>query len=183
MPTQTKRLIDIGRIAKAHGIKGEVRVVMHNPESDLVGAGRVLIARATGKALDGKKAAAAVVTDTRLRVTRVRAGTGALIVTFAEVADRTAAEALHGQTIFVARDEFPPLEDGEFYACDIEGAAVHGEDGELVGNVTELVEYPTCSVLRVLRADGGSVEYPLTEAVIASLDIEAHRVSVRGEGL
>ena len=181
MPTQTKRLIDIGRIAKAHGIKGELRVVLHNPESDLVSVGRVLVARSEGKAAEGKKAPAS--TETLLRVTRVRAGTGALIVTFAEVPDRTSAEAIHGRTILVPRDEFPPLEEGEFYACDIEGAVVHGEQGELVGSVSELVEYPTCSVLRVVRPDGSSVEYPLTEAVIASLDIESHRVSVRGEGL
>lgn len=194
MTTETKRLIDIGRIAKAHGIKGELRVVLHNEESDLLGVGRVVFARSEGKVArtkaDAGKASSggspkpsAPSADLRLRITRVRETTGALIVTFAEVPDRNAAEALHGRTLLVPRDEFPPLEDGEFYACDIEGAAVHGEGGEIVGTVSELVDYPTCSVLRVIRPDGSSVEYPLTAAVIASLDVEAHQVTVRGEGL
>ena len=175
-PDKATRLVEIGRITKAHGIRGEVRVVLHNAESTLIGDGKKLVIRPAP--------ATPVLPDRTLRVLRVREAPGALIVAFADVSDRDQAEALHGSGVLLRRDEFPPLEDGEFYACDVEGAEVFGPDGEKVGVTLALVDYPTCSVLRVQKPDQSIVEYPLVEAVIGSVDVEAGRVTLLdAEGL
>jgi 16S rRNA processing protein RimM len=94
------------------------------------------------------------------------------------VQDRNAAEALAGASVLLARDEFPSLDDGEFYACDVEGATVFGANGEALGVVVELLNYPTCAALRVKRSDGSFAEFALVESVIARVDVEARRVEL-----
>jgi 16S rRNA processing protein RimM len=162
-----KRLVEIGRVQKPHGIKGEVRVVLHNPASDLLGEGR----RVRLRPAQGEELVA--------RVKRARPTPQGLIVTFAEVLDRNGAEALQGAGVLLSRDEFPPLDEGEFYACDVEGATVFGADGAALGEVVELLSYPTCSALRVRRADGAFAEFALVESVIARVDVEGRRVELR----
>ena len=55
----------------------------------------------------------------------------------AGVDDRDAAEALRGAEVCVrARRASPPLDEGEFYACDLEGARVVLASGEDVGRVS-----------------------------------------------
>jgi 16S rRNA processing protein RimM len=162
-----KRLVEIGRVQKPHGIKGEVRVVLHNPASDLLGEGRRV--RLRPPKADEQIA----------RVKRARPTPQGLIVTFAEVLDRNAAEALQGAGVLLPRDEFPPLDEGEFYACDVEGATVYRADGEALGEVEELLSYPTCSALRVRLSDGSFAEFALIESVVAKVDVEARRVELR----
>jgi 16S rRNA processing protein RimM len=162
-----KRLVDIGRVQKPHGIKGEVRVVLHNPASELLGEGRRVRLRPT----QGDEQLA--------RVKRARPTPQGLIVTFAEVLDRNAAEALQGASVLLPRDEFPPLDEGEFYACDLEGATVTSGSGDPLGEVVELLTYPTCSALRVRLGDGSFAEFALVESVIARVDVEARRVELR----
>lgn len=93
------------------------------------------------------------------------------------VDDRDAAEALRGVQILVSRDEFAPLEEGEFYACDIEGARAELLTGEVVGTVTGLGTYPTCDVLLIER-DGKRLEVPLLPQFVESVDAGAKVVKI-----
>ncbi|WP_375288334.1 ribosome maturation factor RimM, partial [Sphingomonas sp.] len=61
------------------------------------------------------------------------------IARFAEVPDRTAAEALRGTVLTVPREALPPLADGEYYHADLIGLSVVTTEGEPVGRVV-LVE-------------------------------------------
>ena len=78
----------VGRIARAHGVSGEVAVQVRTDSPEL-------------------RFASGVVLDTDpvdrgpLTVTKARAHAGRLLVSFAEVSDRTSAEALRG-TLLVA---------------------------------------------------------------------------------
>ncbi len=80
------------------------------------------------------------------------------------------------------RSEFPPLEPGEFYACDVEGARVlvgAGDTAEELGRVVEMRSYPTVDVLVVTAADGGRPwEVPLVEGVIDAVDVQQGLVTL-----
>ena len=76
------------------------------------------------------------------------------------------------------RDELPELPDGEFYAFDIEGARAELVSGDVIGIVTEMRTYPTCSVLAVKLTEGREIEVPLVDDYVAEVDPEAHLVKL-----
>lgn len=162
-----RRFVPVAEVARPHGIKGELRLKLYNEGSELL----------TELAHGSRRGSATVPLRLRLPtgveqplvITSARASNKALLVKFADVLDCNAAEMLRGAVILVPRDAFPPLEEGEFYACDIEGArAMLGS--EQVGIITELHSYPTCDVL-VVNREGASFEVPLTDTYVASVDV------------
>ena len=74
------------------------------------------------------------------------------------------------------RKDFPPLEAGEYYHCDLPGLRVVTPDGALFGTVLRVEAYPTLDAL-VVATDKGEVEIPITEDIVQSLDLVA-RVAV-----
>jgi len=105
-------------------------------------------------------------------IVSIRSANKAVLARLADVSDRDEAEALRGAVVLVPRDEFPPAEEGEFYACDVEGARAELPSGEVVGRVLSLSSYPTCDVLVIERADGRKLEVPLLDSFVESVDVE-----------
>jgi 16S rRNA processing protein RimM len=117
------------------------------------------------------------------KIVAARRANKAVLVELAGVVDRNAAELLRGAKLFVAREQLAPLEEGEFYACDLEGAKVFLA-GEEIGRVKSIQEYPTCDALVVERAAKSALEIPLVDAYVASVDTAAGVVElVTIEGL
>ena len=167
------RYVALAEIARPHGVQGELRLKVYNTDSDLLLHRPAMRLRFA----DG--------TEREVKLERARASNAALLVKIAGVTSRDAAEELRGALVLVPRDEFPPLEEGEFYACDIEGAEASLVTGEVVGKVRGIQSYPTCTVLVIERGEGAAVmEVPLVDGYVASVDIEQHRVVLRTvEGL
>lgn len=84
------------------------------------------------------------------------------IARFAEVRDRTAAEALRGTELTVPRDALPPLGEGEYYHADLLALAVVTEVGEAVGRVVAVQNFGAGDVIEVERADGRRFMAPMT---------------------
>ncbi|AUX44060.1 ribosome maturation factor RimM [Sorangium cellulosum] len=167
-----RRYVPVAEIARPHGVQGELRLRLYNEGSDL------LLTRPAVKLRlpDGAERDA--------KILGARPVDKALLVRLAGVDDRDAAEALRGAAVCVPRDTFAPLGEGEFYACDVEGARVLTPEGELLGHVKSLQSYPTCDVLVVERKGAGPVEVPLTESFVSSVDVEHQTVQlVTLEGL
>jgi 16S rRNA processing protein RimM len=168
--------VAVAEIARPHGIQGELRLKVFNPDSDLltqrsVGA-RVRLRLPGGEERD-------------VAITTARDANKALLVRIAGVDDRNAAEALRGAELCVPRSAFPPLDAGEFYACDLEGARAVLPTGEEVGHVSGLTSYPTCDVLLVERAAPakGRLEVPLLPAYVGDVDVAGgvvHLLTIEG---
>jgi len=73
------------------------------------------------------------------------------IARFAEVADRTAAEALRGTELTVPRTALPPLAEGEYYHADLIGLAVVSDTGEALGHVVLVENFGAGDVLEIER--------------------------------
>lgn len=154
------RLVPIAEVARPHGVQGELRLKVYNPETTLLGRGaRVVLRLSTGQ-------------EAEHRITACRAMPGALLVRLESVGSRDAAEALRGASVLVRRSAFPPAEEGEFYACDVEGARAELVSGEAVGTVRQLASYPTCQVLVIDTVDGKQLEIPLTADFVVDIDPE-----------
>ncbi|HVK71393.1 MAG TPA: ribosome maturation factor RimM [Polyangium sp.] len=156
-----RRFVAVAEIARAHGIQGELRLKVYHEGSELLGQRPTLKLRLP----DGVERAA--------DITSIRSANKAVLARIAGVADRDAADALRGAILLVPRDEFPTLDEGEFYACDVEGARAELGSGEVVGRVLALASYPTCEVLVVERTDGTKIEVPLLDDFVASVDADA----------
>jgi 16S rRNA processing protein RimM len=90
-----------------------------------------------------------------------RAGTAQRpIVRLAGIDTRAKAEAVRGQALAVERANAPELDEGEWWAEDLEGCAVI-DAGRAVGVVRALLELPSCEALEVDVADGETVLVPL----------------------
>lgn len=112
------------------------------------------------------------------RVVRIAGHPGRPILRLEDAEDRTAAESLTGQDLFVARSAAPPLEQDEWWAEDLERCAVR--DGERpVGRVTALLALPSCEVLEVRRDDGGAeLLVPLISDAVRGVDLEAGIIDI-----
>ena len=154
-----RRWIPVAEVARPHGVRGELRLKLYNLGSDLLLGRRDVALRLA----DGTERPATIVA--------ARPVPNAVLVQLSGVGDRDAADELRGAVVSIPRDEFPPLDSGEFYACDVEGARVVLPDGSEVGRVRGLRSYPTCDALEI---DGGgrALEVPLLDAYVQEVDVE-----------
>ncbi|MEZ4298895.1 MAG: ribosome maturation factor RimM [Polyangiaceae bacterium] len=160
-----ERWIVVADVARPHGVRGELRLRVFSGDPTL------LSRRPPIRLRDGEGR----VRDAR--IASVRSADRALLVYLDGVEDRDQAEVLRGAEVLVARSEFEPLEEGEFYACDVEGARAELLTGEVVGTVTGLGTYPTCDVLLVLVGDK-KLEVPILPHFVESVDVEAKVVKI-----
>jgi 16S rRNA processing protein RimM len=172
---RARGLVAIAEVARPHGLIGELRLKVYNPDSDLLrrrrGSPRVLLVMPDHA-------------EREIAVTASREVDKALLVRLEGIDDRNAAELLRGARLCVPRASLPPPDEGEFYAWDIEGARAVLTSGETVGLVRELASYPTCEVLVVERDGKLSLEIPMIEAYVARVDVAAGLVElVTVEGL
>lgn len=156
----------VGRIGRAHGIRGEVTVDVRTDDPD----GRF----AAGCVLPTEPAQRGPLT--------VRAAhwhSGRLLVSFAGVATRDAAEALRGTVLL---SDVPvqqrPTEPDEYYDHQLVGATVVDLDGEALGVVGEVVHLPGQDLLAVRPAEGAEFLVPFVAALVPEVDVSAQRIVV-----
>jgi 16S rRNA processing protein RimM len=159
--------VALAEIARPHGVRGELRLRLFNKSSDiLLDQDEVLVRKKDGE-------------EHEVSVERARRADDAILMKLYSVDDRDGADVLRGAHVCVRRRDFPPPEEGEFYAVDVVGAEVR-VSGERLGEVVEVLNYPTVQALRVRAEDKlGDWEIPLTDAYIANVDLEARVVEVR----
>jgi 16S rRNA processing protein RimM len=150
------RRVTLAAVAGAHGIKGEVRLKLFTDNAE--GLKRYRQLDADGRALT-------------LQSVRL-AGAGA-VARFAEVADRSAAEALRGVTLTVPREALPALADGEYYHADLIGLPVVTPAGDSVGRVLGVENFGAGDVLDVEKPDGKSFMAPMH-----AVTVEAERLII-----
>jgi 16S rRNA processing protein RimM len=155
--------VAVGRVAKAHGVRGEVAVDNRsdNPDRWAIGA----------QVFDDRGAA--------YTVAGVRPHGDRLLVTFEEIADRTAAQALVGTTLVVPESWLPPLDAGQWWAFEAEGMRVSSDDGRDLGTVREVLAYPAHDLWRVVADDGTEILVPAVPDLIVEVDVGAGRAVVR----
>jgi len=113
-----------------------------------------------------------------LRIVRCAGVEQRPIVRLEGIEDRSAAEALRGQTLTVPSAQAPALAEGEWWAHELEGCAV--VDGErLLGTVSRLIELPSCEALEVRREQGSEpLLVPMVKDAIRRMAVSEGRIEV-----
>lgn len=114
-----------------------------------------------------------------LTVAAARRHAGRLLVTFEEVADRSAAEGLRGAELLVdvPADEHPE-DPTEYYDHQLVGLQVLSHDGSLLGEVREVLHLPAHEVLVVRREEQQQTMVPFVAALVPEVDLDAGIVRV-----
>ncbi|MBV8930950.1 MAG: ribosome maturation factor RimM [Kutzneria sp.] len=160
MSTPTADVRVVGRVVRPHGVRGElvVEVRTDSPEERFV-PGALLLTRSR----DGVAGTATVVA--------ARPHAGRLLVEFAGVTDRDAAEAMRGVLLLVDAAALPPTDDpDEFHDRELEGLVVRSTDGDHVGVVREILHGPGGDLLVVERAGASEVLVPFVHAIVPVVD-------------
>lgn len=141
----------MGRLGRAVGLRGEIEVLIVSDEPSRFSPGSVLFAG-----------------DRALTVRATRPQGQRTIVTFAEVTDRSGAEALKGADLVVPIEDARQLEGDEYWDHDLVGCTVVTVDGTNVGTVTDVLHQPANEVL-VVESAGKQVLIPLVSAVVKAV--------------
>ncbi|SFP63379.1 ribosome maturation factor RimM [Sphingomonas rubra] len=112
-----------------------------------------------------------------LTLTSLRDGSNGAIARFAEVKDRTAAEAMRGTELTVPRSALPPLEEGEYYHADLIGLPVVTPAGEPLGIVVAIDNFGAGDVIEVERPTTKRFMVPMIPAAVPEWDAERLVVS------
>jgi 16S rRNA processing protein RimM len=157
------RLILVGRIAAAHGVRGLVKLQSFTGDPASIGRYGPLV-DATGKR--------------RFEVTVQHSVKGGVIARIAGVADRTAAEKLRGTELYMRRAALPEPAEGEFYHADLVGLAVELADGRPFGRVRAVENFGAGDLLAIDRPGRSQVSLPFTDRAVPVVDLERGRIVV-----
>jgi 16S rRNA processing protein RimM len=162
----------LGRVAGAHGVRGEVRVRwLGDGPANLLGASAVVLADPDKGRDDPLPRRFAIEGGDRGRRGEVR-------LRLAGIAGRDAAEALRGCWVLAEREALEPLPAGEHYWVEVIGCSVETADGEPLGSVRELWDLGPHDVLVVEAPDGSVRLIPTAGPAIRQIDPGAGRVVV-----
>ena len=171
MPSPTPdSLILMGRIARVHGLRGEVKVwpITDDPQR-LMDLERVFVGPEEHEAVPFR------VEQARLQPTK----RGPLVLLrLGEVTTRAAAEAFDRMLVYAAEADLP-LEDDEIFVHDLIGLAVETESGERIGVLREVMALPAHDVLVVERADAPDALVPDVPEFVIEADPAEGRIVIR----
>jgi len=160
-------MFDIGIVVKPQGIRGELRVL---PTTDDPTRFALL-----DEVFLQRKNAASVEKFTLLSS---RLQKGVVILTFAEVTDRSTAEALVGAVLQIPDEWALPLDTDEYYVRDLIGCTAADENGGILGEITQVLSTGANDVY-IIRAEGDAFMVPAIKDVVRAVDLPARRVTLR----
>ena len=153
----------VGRIGRAHGIRGEVAIDVRTdePERRFAPASRLIAG------------------DRTLTVSRTRWHSGRLLAAFAELSDRTAAEVLRGTLLEadVDSDELPS-DDGEYYDRQLIGLSARRTSGEVLGEIASVVHHGEQDTLVIRTGTGAEILVPFVAEIVPTVDMDGGFVVV-----
>ena len=160
----TSKLILVGRVAGAFGVKGEVRVTAYTAEPQALLGYRDLLRQ------DGSPG---------LTLLSGRVQKGDVVARAKEIATKEEADAMRGLLLHVAREALPEPEEDEFYLTDLIGLAAVTPDGKVLGRVKAVPNFGAGDLLEIDPGRGGSTWYlPFTRDCVPEVDVAGGRVVV-----
>ena len=155
----------IGRVARAHGIRGQV--IAHSdtdfPEQRFREGAEILVVQ------DGAV--------TRRTIATVRFHQSRPVIGFDGIATMNEAERLAGAELRIPASELGPLPEGAFHHHQLIGCEVRDLHDVLIGRV-RAVEGPMERSRLVVDAERGEVQIPLADGICVSIDPAARRIVV-----
>ena len=156
------RFLVIGQIGKAHGVRGEARVVPHTDVPE-----RFTWLKTVYIGDEPRPIA----------VESVRWHKNFVLLKLAGYENREQVEQLRGQWVQVPEEDAIPLEEGEYFLYQLIGLQVFQDTGRHLGELVDIIETQANNVF-VVRTDSQELLLPDTEEVVLDIDFENGRMTV-----
>jgi 16S rRNA processing protein RimM len=164
---EPERLVVIGKIVRAHGLRGEVRVAPLTDDPERFERVTECVLWDTARDLREPR-----------RITAVRGSAHTMLVALSDCETPEAAQALAGRLIAIPEREALPLPAGTFYPWQLEGATVVTEDGREVGRMAG-IERGAAQDLWVVRDGSREHLIPAVADIVIDVDVAGRRVVIR----
>jgi len=159
----TSKLVLVGRVAGAFGVKGEVRLTAYTAQPEALLAYRDL------KRQDGSPG---------LTLLSGRAQKGDIVARAREIATKEEADALRGLLLHVPREALPEPDEDEYYLTDLIGMAAVTPQGEPLGKVKAVQDFGAGDILEIDPGRGPTWYLPFTRDCVPEVDIAGGKVTV-----
>jgi 16S rRNA processing protein RimM len=162
--TQASRLVLVGKVAGAFGVKGELRITAYTEHPLALLKFPALLRE------DGAHA---------LTLVSGRAFKGGVIAQAKEAPTKTEADALRNLRLYVAREALPPPEEDEFYLADLIGLRAETAAGLVLGKVKAAPNFGAGDLLEIDPGRGAKSWYlAFTRENVPQIDIAGGRIVV-----
>lgn len=157
-PEADQGRVAIGRIRRAHGVRGELCVQPYAAEPSRYASLECVEVKGAQRAVVG-----------------VRTHGADILMCLEGVESRSDADALRGAELFVAARERAPLPEGRYYVDDLVGITAVDVDGATLGRVEEVLALPAQDLLRLSTPYGEGL-VPMVKAMVVAIDLNARRI-------
>lgn len=167
--------VEVGRIADAWGIKGWFKVLPYSALPEALFSSKRWFLQPTEV---GEKTFTGTL---KLAIKEAKEHSDSVVACAHDVPDRSAAEALRGARIFVARSSFPTAGSDEYYWVDLIGLDVVNRQGESLGVVRELLSTGPQTVLVIEYLQDGKLldrMIPFVAVYVDDVDLAARQIRV-----
>ncbi|MCR1161094.1 MULTISPECIES: ribosome maturation factor RimM [Micrococcaceae] len=151
--------LQVARIGKPHGIRGEVTVqVLTDAPSERFVAGTEFVVEPASAG--------------PLTIRSARWNKDILLLGFEEVADRNAAEVIRGAKLFIETEELDDEDDDEgWYEHELVGLEAR-VGSQVVGTIAALTTLPVQDLLTVKTPDGKEILIPFVDEIVPEVNVE-----------
>ncbi len=158
-----QRMVCVGAIAGAHGVRGDVRLKSFCADPKAIATYQPLVDE-SGR---------------RWRFHIKGPVKGGFLARFEGVEDREAAEALRGTRLYVPREALPPLGEDEFYHADLLGLMVTDTGGATIGRIKAVFDHGAGDILEIRLANSPKTALlPFTRSFVPTVDIAGGRLVI-----
>ncbi len=158
--------ISFGKLARTHGLKGELKFFPHDPEET-----------------DSLSGQTVRLEEKEFKVQSIRGANVPFIIKLEGIDDIDSAKLLTGKEVLADRECLKPLPEGEYYRFEIEGLEVFDDEGRLYGVIDEIIPTGSNDVYVVKNGDREWM-LPMIDSVVKSIDLEKKKLIFhRIEGL
>ncbi|MEM8961182.1 MAG: ribosome maturation factor RimM [Acidobacteriota bacterium] len=161
--------IEVGRILRPHGIRGDLKIQVESDVVDRFAVGRTVIAELGRGGRGGRRT---------LEIKSARHHSDGLLARVAGVDDRDAAEALRNATLVVRRDDVPPPPDDQWYVWQLAGCRCSDVETGDLGTVETVIEDGGGHLLSIVDDQGRRLLVPFVNAMCTAVDVEAGRIEL-----
>ena len=141
-------LIEIGILTKPHGLNGEIKLLLHSQNSDLI-----------------LKINEVFIDSESFKISKVKKVANGIIIKFNLRNDRSSIEELLKKKVFVNKNIIPNPPEGKNYYFELIGSKVMFNN-EVIGSLIEIVETKANNIYVIKKIDGNEILIPKTESFI-----------------
>ena len=160
-----EELLQVGAITSTHGIRGEVKVFPTTDDPKRFCKLKQVILD------DGKS-------KQELEIESVKFFKNLIILKFKGIDDINEVEKYRKATLWVTREQAVPLKKDEYFIADLIGLSVVTEEGEVLGNLTDVMQTGANDVYVIAKEGEEEFLIPAIKECVKNVDLENRMMTI-----